>query len=75
MNPIDAFGQASQELEGMADLVTGFVAILIIALITAPLWLRLLNEVGARTLGVTVAVCPHCGMAGLVVSDGPRVFK
>ncbi len=54
----------------------GAAAILLwVAILTAPLWLRVVNEVTTRTIGKAVTICPYCGVPGVVESTHPEVFR
>lgn len=58
-----------------AAIISFLVTALIVGLITAPIWLRLVNEVTTRTIGVAVTICPHCGIPGVVESTNPKVIR
>ena len=48
---------------------------LLLALLTAPIWLRVVNEVSCRTIGLAVVICPHCGVPGIIESEYPQVLQ
>lgn len=48
---------------------------ILITLLTAPLWLRVFNEVACRTIRRAVVICPHCGIPAVVKSGRPEVFR
>lgn len=51
------------------------IGLLVLAVFTAPVWLRAVNEITTRTLGVAVTICPYCGVPGIVESTNPRVLR
>lgn len=52
-----------------------FFEVVVLALLTAPLWLRPLNEITCRTVGRAVVICPHCGVPGVIKTNHPQVLR
>lgn len=66
---------AMNSLETVFEGAVDIMGLLVILLLTAPIWLRFVNEISCRLIGRVVVICPYCGMPGVVKSNHPKVIR
>jgi hypothetical protein len=61
--------------ESAGGLLESLPPLVVLVFLTAPLWLRVVNELSVRTVGAAVVICPYCGAPGIVQSKHPKVIR
>lgn len=64
-----------EELETALEGTVEIMSLVVILLLTSPIWLRFVNEVSCRLFGRVVVICPYCGMPGVIESNHPKVIR